>query len=213
MGWKAECILINEREEGYLGTFPTHSEQRAVQLIEGLPLPYNRVGEVTTLEDGIYPKTLTIGAYEGAVVIGLPSIDTYLDPASHSVKLLLQMFPAAKILCMQLHSVVNLFGYAVYENGEFRRLRRGSADASLVADEGQPLPLEQPLFERSIVRNGERYFYGTDDGEYDESAFGEEFVFTLSTPFFGTRCDSFAIENLHMQCFHQSSWWSRLFGG
>ena len=29
MGWKASCILINEREPGFLGTMPPHDPGRA----------------------------------------------------------------------------------------------------------------------------------------------------------------------------------------
>ena len=36
MGWKASCILVNERGPGYLGTMPAHDPHRARELIADL---------------------------------------------------------------------------------------------------------------------------------------------------------------------------------
>ncbi len=212
MGWKAECIFINERDDGYLGTFPEHRPRLALDIIETLHLPYDVAGPLTSLDEGIYPRTLVIGGYDGAAIIGMPSIDEYMEPQTKAARRLLQAFPRAKILCIQLHSVVNMFGYSYYENGQFKRLRSGAAGSGLLADEGEPLPDEIPLFQQSTIRNGERFFYDPEtEQEYDEAAFGEEFVFTLAKRYLGAPVDYFEAENLVMQRFTRSSWWSRWF--
>ena len=62
MGWKASCILINEREPGYLGTMPPHDPERARTLIADLGLGRYRSRGTTTFEEGIYPDHLVVGA-------------------------------------------------------------------------------------------------------------------------------------------------------
>jgi hypothetical protein len=61
MGWKASCILINERGPGYLGTMPPHDPERARGLIADLGLGPCRSRGMTTVDEGIYPDHLTIG--------------------------------------------------------------------------------------------------------------------------------------------------------
>jgi Family of unknown function (DUF6928) len=194
MGWKASCILINEREPGYLGTMPPHNSERARKLIADLRLGRCRSRGMTTFDGGIYPDHLVIGAYDGAVVIGAPEIiDSCLslgdDPLMRRIR---KYFPQASVLRIALNSVVNLFSYEYFGGGKLLRAYAGAADSGVIVDVGERLPEEWPHFERSVVRDGRRYFYAEINGqmeEFDTSAFGETLAFEVMGRFFGCRPD------------------------
>lgn len=194
MGWKASCILVNEREPGYLGTMPPHDPGRAERQIAQLGLGRHRSRGMTTFDEGICPNHLVVGAYDGAAVIGHPGIgDSCLvsgvDPLTARI---LAAFPQATVLRVGLHSVVNLWSYAYFEGGKLLRAYGGCADEGVILDEGSLLPEERPHFERSVVRDGERFFYAEVGGqmeEFDASAYGEELAFEVMGRFFGCRPD------------------------
>ncbi len=145
MGWKAWCILINEREPGYLGTMPPHDPKRARRLIGDPGLVKYRSRGMTTFDEGIYPDGLVIGAYEGAAVIGAPKLfDPFKPMSSPVVTRILKTFPQAAVLSLSLHSVVNLFSYAYFEHGSLLRAYAGDADSGVVLDAGEWLAEERP---------------------------------------------------------------------
>jgi hypothetical protein len=219
MGWKASCILINQREPGYLGNMPEHDPERARRLIADLRLGPCRSQGMTTFDEGVYPERLVVGAYDGAAVIGDPKIIdscTSLgdDPLMRRV---LGQFPQAAVLRIALNSVVNLFGYEYFEGGKLRRGFAGCADEGVMLDVGEWLPEERPHFERSVVRDGKRFFRVDINGaaeEFDASAFGEELVFEVMGRFFGCRPDQAKDESdpleLPMEAFEREErrrWW------
>src|SRR3954454_15518038 len=113
MDWKASCILNNERGPGPLGTMQPHDPGRAEGLIAQLGLGRHRSRGMTTFDEGIYPKHLVGGAYDGAAVIGHSEIgnsclDSGADPLTARI---LEAFPEAAVLRVGLHSVVNLWSY------------------------------------------------------------------------------------------------------
>jgi hypothetical protein len=80
-------------------------------------------------------------------------------------------------------------------------------------DVGDLLPEERPHFERSVVRNGERFFHAEIDGrdeEFDASAYGEELAFEVMGRFFGGRPDRVhrGIDpfELPMEAFEREEW-------
>jgi hypothetical protein len=218
MGWKASCILINERGPGYLGTKLSHDPKRAMVLIDHLGLGRCHSRAMTTFDEGIYPDHLVVGAYDGAAVIGdrkiidaWSSLDN--DPLMCRVR---ARFPQAAILRIALHGVVNLFGYEYFEDGKLLRAYSGCADTGVVTDVGELLPEEWPHFERSVVRDGERFFYADIDGqdaEFDAPAYGETLVFELMGRFFGCQPDRVHPEinpfGLPMESFDRVTprWW------
>lgn len=149
---------------------------------------------MTTLDVGIYPDTLVVGSYDGAAIVDHPVIvDACLSPGADPLTArVLAAFPGAAVLRVGLHSVVNLWSYAYFENGRLIRAFGGSADDGVVLDEGDLFAKERPHFERSVVRDGQRYFYAETDGqaeEFDASAFGEELTFGVMSRFLGCRFD------------------------
>jgi hypothetical protein len=194
MGWKASCILINERGPGYLGTMPPHDPERSSRLIAALGLGGHRSRGKTTFDMGIYPDHLVVGAYDGAAVIGDPRIiDSCISLGDDRLMgRVLSLFPQAAVLRVGLQSVVNLWSYTYFEAGRLLRAYGGCADEGVMLDVGDLLPEERPHFERSVVRDGERYFHAEINGrdeEFDASAFGEELAFEEMGRFFGCRPD------------------------
>ena len=159
MGWRASCILINERGPGYLGTMPPHDPQRARRLIEDLGLGPCRSRGMTTFEEGIYPDRLVVGAYNGAAFIGDPRIiNAGFCPSDDPLpSRVLTLFPQSAILRVGLHSVVKLWTYAYFEAGVLIRVYGGAAEEGVVVDQSEWHPEERPHFERSMVRDGERF--------------------------------------------------------
>jgi hypothetical protein len=193
MGWKASCILINERGPGYLGTKLSHDPNRALALIADLGLGPCRSRGMTTFAEGIYPDHLVVGAYDGAAVIG----DKILRSCSSRgddplIRRILGRFPQAAILRTTLHSVVDLFGYEYFENGTLLRSFSGSGNRGIITDVGQWLPEERPHFKRSVVRDGVRYFLADVYGgpaEFEAPAYGDVLAFEVMGKFFGCRPD------------------------
>ncbi|MFO1093002.1 MAG: hypothetical protein U0992_06775 [Planctomycetaceae bacterium] len=230
MGWKANCILITNREDGRLEPEPLHDTKRAIELARQLGL--GRVRPVVQQHNCfmVYPKRLCIGAYEHGAVISFPvdpaklfqhprgghpllSVGEYFDPGSKQTARLLNAFPAARILCLILHSAVNQFGYAVYEKRQLIRARIGDLDYGVFVDEGTMLPEEEPLFAQSIIRDGKRVFILRDPrgeaDEYVDDQVGENFVFALSRRFFGSRLDEDSPdEKLTAEEFERAPWLS-----
>jgi hypothetical protein len=149
---------------------------------------------MTTFEEGIFPETLVIGAYEGAAIIGHPDIvKSCLEPkADPMTARIMTACPQAAVLRVGLHSVVNLWSYAYCERGRMLRAYGGSADDGVVLDQGDLLAEEHQHFERSVVRDGQRFFYKEIHGqieEFDAAAFGESLVFEVMSRFIGCRPD------------------------
>jgi hypothetical protein len=220
MGFKASCILVNEREPGHLVTAsPQHDPIRARRIVEVLGLGRHHSRGMTTFDDGIYPQGLVVGAYDGFTIIGHPEIaNACLEPRADTMTArILPAFPRAEVLRVGLHSVVNLWSYALFERGSLRRAYGGSHDDGVVLDEGALLAEEEPHFERSAVRDGRRFFYQESERwaeEYDASAYGEELVFEVMGRFFGCRPDrasgDFDPIELPMEAFEREQtrrWW------
>jgi hypothetical protein len=194
MGWKASCILINERGPGYLGTRPSHDPRRALVLIADLGLGPCRSRGMTTFDEGIYSDRLVVGAYDGAAVVGGRRIIGTCSSLGNDplMRRVLERFPEAAILRTALHSVVDLFGYECFEGGKLLRAYGGSADRGVVTDVGAWLPEERLHYERSVVRDGKRFFHASMYGqelEFEATAYGATLVFELMGRFFGCRPD------------------------
>nr|WP_148598346.1 hypothetical protein [Aquisphaera giovannonii] len=180
---------------------------------------------MTTFDVGICPDTLVIGAYEGAAIIGHPDIvNACLEPrADPMTARILTAFPEAAVLRVGLHSVVNLWGYAYFERGRLTRAFGGSADDGVVLDEGDLLDEERPYFERSVVRDGRRFFLADINGQmedFDASSFGEELTFEIMGRFLGCRPDRTSEKidpiELPMESFEpvkSRRWWWPFLGG
>jgi hypothetical protein len=187
MGWKASCVFANTPDAAPLTDFPPHRPERARQLLSLLGGSYASRG-MTTLEEGIFATDgdhLYVGAFDQAVVVGGTSIvnESFHGGVPWIVDHTRSLLADARVLIITLHSVVDLFGYAWFENGQFVRGRAGSANDGVFFDQGDLLPVERKIL------------------EFEEDSAGEELVMELCRPFLGCRLDEFSIENLQMQHF------------
>lgn len=220
MGWKASCILVDERKPGHLvTTSPRHDPERARKVAGVVESGRHRSRGMTTFDAGIHPDSLVVGAYDGMTIIGHPDIaKACLEPAADPItSRILTAFPQAAVLRVGLDGVANLWSYAYFERGKLRRAHGGTADDGVLLDAGEPLTEEKAHFERSIVRDGERIFFSEIDGraeEFDASAFGETLVFEVMARFLGCRPDEtkddFDPLELPMERFERAEsrrWW------
>lgn len=219
MGWKAGCIIASQRPAPWLPSVPRHDGAFARRIAAALPLGEVRSIDMKSFDEGIYSQRLMIGAYDRSLIIGheelsLSCLTGETPPVIHAIDSLL---PHATSIVLGLHSVVNFYGYALFEGTKLVRVRAGSADDGVIVDKGEWLAEEQPLFARSEVRDDERIFFPEFDGrmeEFDHASFGEEFVFALSARCFGQPIDRMDSWDYPMEVFAaiRQPFWKRLFG-
>jgi hypothetical protein len=191
MGWKASNLIATNSQEGYLTTFPARDPARARDFLRCLGGTYESRGEAT-FENGLYPQDeddLYVGAYANALVIGSVPIAeaAFTDSVPRAVDCATALLPGCRVLVAMLHSVIDLFGYAWYEDGKLLRARAGSAEAGVFFEKGSPLAIEQKL------------------KAYDESIDGEQLVMELCRPFLGCRIDEYDAWDLKMELFKKKA--------
>lgn len=194
MGWKASFIIVAHEDcpAGYLGTLPTHDADRATELIKQLGYTY-KVRKMSNMEPRPKEGSAVIGAYKMAAMIADQAIYKCFDNRDSSLfKQALQIYPNGSCLILVLHSVVNLYGYALYEKGVLIREFGGNGEEEITSEFGNPLPEEAQAFERSKIINGERVFYdeiGRKTEEFSPSSYGETLAFLVASRFFGECLD------------------------
>ena len=145
---------------------------------------------MTLLE--IYPDQLVVGAYSGAAVIGGPNLIDSFEPMGRSplIPLIAGNIPAGGCPVGLPAERCQLFNYAYFEKGRLLRAYGGDADSGVAVDVGELLPEERAHFERSVVRDGKRYFYadiGGKTAEFSAEAYGDTLAFEVMARFLGCR--------------------------
>jgi hypothetical protein len=206
MGWKAACILVSEREPGYLGTLPEHDSHAARELIGQLDLGLRRSVGLTTFDPGLYPDDghLVIGAYDGAAIVASQDLifGAVTGENDRVLQRLLKLFPAAELLVIELLSVVNYFAYAYYRQGVLQRAYAGSAEDGVLVETGEVQPEEHDYFAHSTVRDGERSFE-LDGESWTVDQVGDSLAFRMASRFLGMSLDAFTGEALTVEEFVQ----------
>jgi hypothetical protein len=221
VGWKAQCILVNEREPGHLGQPLEFDPGRALLLATRLELKLGPQLGTSTLLDCIYPPAneCALGAYDGAAVLADAEriLGCSADPERPLLARLRATYPGAAMLVLELNSVVNAFGYAYYERGELLRAHVGDMNG-VFHEVGALLPEEQPFFVQSEMRGGERIFHQEIGGRTEEfgiAAMGESLAFAVAGRFFGAPLDQAPLETLTVERFGRKAsprpWW-RIWG-
>jgi hypothetical protein len=212
MGWKAFVILASA-EPGYFGSQPSHDAQRADALRDKLGLSaYERTGESDFIS-ALYPRSgaLWIGAYPRGTIVCHMKLPSYFFDAparrtisGAAIKLpdfkaqLLDLYPKGQVLAIVLHSVVNLWGYSLYANGQLVRSVAGASDDGIFANVGEPLPEESRVLDMCSIEN------------VDEEGYGEDLVFDVATRFLGGRIDELESHTLAMSQYEKRSGFSSL---
>lgn len=194
MGWSTSCILVNEREPGYLGTFPRHDPTASHELINKLGLGPVRTSSLSHFDAGLSPKAgwICVGVYPGAALLaGVPELVGCVEDADNPLLAkLLTVLPRASLLALELASATNHFAYAYFSKGSLLRALAGDAERGVVVNRGTPQPEEAPIL--AAVSNAE------------VPQKGETLAFAMSQKFFGAPLDRFPAEKLAVELIKMS---------
>lgn len=174
--------LENERDLIRPGGLPADPKQMLASL------GYSKLTPLAseTFDQAIWPTAgqIWIGEIGGCLVITSRGIvDPFFDrQPSVAVQKFFALFPDAEICALTLHSVVNLWGFALFRQGRLVRRKAGSSDDGTFCEEGEPQPEEQEFLSLShIAADGRRYYRLPDipDENLPEDAVGEYYVFAF----------------------------------
>lgn len=185
MGWKASMIIINSEQKFDKDEF--FNSLGFYDLKKNDKQPFESV--INPDDDKIY-----IGNYNGNTIMCLQhltfeAIDSSLSRAE---VILSNTFQDTDIVTFILHSVANLWGYSIVNNGKKVRVRAGDSE-ELIIERGEILEEEKELFSKSKLNDkGERVYIFDDmpDDEFSDDQVGENFVFDISTKYLGQSLDT-----------------------
>ena len=198
MGFKTATVFVTTREPEYFSTNPMYLPEKAEALIEQLGL-----GPAVKTENTLWPYTecmyppgdqFCLGAYEHGFILSDQRLYEFSEGDNTLHKIILKGYPTANILAIVLHSVVDLYGYDIYEKGKRIRFLAGSSDDGVIHDFGDLQPEEKPIFDQSSIVDGERIFKLDIKGrleEFDMSGTGESLVFAVTKRYLGFEIDHY----------------------
>ena len=186
MGWKADAVLIR----------PATLEIPASRLLTELGCEnLSTLGEMA-YDQVIWPNqgTIWVGAIRDCVIISARGVAERFIEALPSAfaDTLLRRFPQSEVAAVTLHSVVNLWGFALYRGGRPIRRKAGSADQGTFEDFGNSIPEEQDLLSKSALDAKSRRIYRLPEfpnEDLSEDQVGEEYVFKVYERLTGERPD------------------------
>ena len=186
MGWKMSMIVIKSEQL-----------KNEKELLESLGYGSLKKIDSQYMEEVLIPEEgeVYIGRYNGNIIIceqDLP-FEIIEGTAIEEEIVLFKLFPNIEIASFILQSTINMWGYSLSKNGIKARIRLGSSESGTIIDYGDVLEEEKELFSNSSVNNdGERVFKFKDipDDEFLDDQVGENFIFSLSTRFFGESIDN-----------------------
>lgn len=184
MGWKASTIIINKPA-------PVEPEK----LLHDLGFANLKKIDDKTFDEAINPDDheVYVGKYKDNLLICAPDLPMqfFEDEPTEAEKALTGIFPSSEMCAIVLHSTVNLWGYAVLQNGKKIRARAGSSEDGTFVELGEPLEEEKALLSQAkIDKDGQRTYTSEVDGEeMTEDQVGENFVFAVCKRYFGEELD------------------------
>ncbi|WP_367848876.1 hypothetical protein [Rhodoferax sp. WC2427] len=110
----------------------------------------------------------------------------------------MNLYPTGQVLAIVLHSVVNLWGYSLYAQGQLVRSAAGASDDGLFANIGAPLPEESRVLDMCSIEN------------VDEEGYGGDLVFDVASRFLGGRIDALESHTLALSQYEKRSGFSSL---
>src|SRR5215216_4101462 len=115
MGWTTACVFVNQRDEGFLGTFPAHDGKRARELLGALDWKFDDRSKPSQFDAGLEPPSgwFCCGAYDGAALFsGHPDLyGVVQDLEKPFVERCLSVFPDAQMLFWELDETTGLVAY------------------------------------------------------------------------------------------------------
>jgi hypothetical protein len=216
MGFKTFTVFASKRP-GYFGTHPKHNSEWVDATMHQLGL----TGYILVAHDvpfQVYPKDkdLYIGVYaEGIAIAQIDLPAAFFDERSRRRSFgrlpdmndfkqkILDRYAQGEVVALTLHSVVNLWGFSVFKDGNLIRSASGG-DGEFLGSSGDPLPEEDAILKTYPIE--------TLDPEHGG---GEELVFEVARRVFGKRFDEEDLEDV-LRCSHYRmapkarSTWSKL---
>ncbi|RTL44032.1 MAG: hypothetical protein EKK48_07015 [Candidatus Melainabacteria bacterium] len=184
MGFKCYCLFVGDIENGYFGTGPQHSPEKARQILKKLGYDPHIQGKGYNAE--IYPRKrnqIVIGAFDNGAFIATEKIMDELE--THEDKLLRQAmscYPGGNLLALGLHSVTGFAAFNYYRNGELIRAFAGDGEVDIIHENGNRMPEEERVYANSFEKDGSLVFPREISGKIEEfplCAIAEEIIFAL----------------------------------
>lgn len=186
MGFKTSLVIIQNPD-----SFSNEKE-----LLKTLALSNYKYTEDTTFDQCMYPRdeSINIGYYNNCIIIADDYLltDQFIAQKVHPVERhLMALFPKSEILSVMCHSVVNAHGYVLLKNKRKVRAKL-LIDGTMRFNKGKLIDEEEPIYARSVMRDGERIWPQSDNPEdyYLEEQLMEEFTFGVAARLLGKRIDS-----------------------
>ena len=171
-------------------------------------------GKLTPLEDGDLSYTsppddeLVVGCFPGLCIIAASELG--IDYPSKLPAIFLNKAPGPTVYLHAMHSVVDWFAYAIWNNGKLQRSLSLSPDSGILEDIGPRLPFEEPywsglhpvlpLYDEKVY-----YPFPFHPLELGEAALRELFGYQLEGMIDPS---DFEPENIPLACFKRSRpWW------
>ena len=164
------------------------------------------------VDSALYPKgnTFELGVYNGAIIYADRGLfNSVGNPNQTIVERFIDKYFDSEILILEANSVVDYRAYALYQQGKEIRAYAGDVDHGVMIDRGEPLPEEQPFYNKSFMRDGQRVFTDELNGVPDETeqiAFAETLMFHIASRFFGCPLDQYN-GDLYLERFYKIPWW------
>jgi uncharacterized protein DUF6928 len=201
MGWTTACVFVNQREEGFLGTFPAHHGKHARELLDALGWEFEDQSQPSQFDAGLEPPSgwFCVGSYDGASLLsGHPELyGVVQDLEKHLVQRCLSVFPDAQVLFWELDEGTGLIAYALYDGANLQRAFLYDPDEGVVINEGDLQPEEKTVL-------------GNSPAEQISEEVAEPLLFALTARFLGSPFNKYQAEKLPTELFKQKrSWWKR----
>ena len=201
MGWSTACVLINRREEGFLGTFPAHLGDQARHLVGELGWAVDGTPTSSQLDAGLVPPSgwFCVGAYDGASVLAShPDLFGLVEALDKPiVQRCLSLVPDAQVLFWEVSESTGYVAYALYQGNDLQRAFVCDPDRGDIVNQGDLQPEEKAVL-------GD-----TSPADWDEVA--EPLLFAMTARFLGSPLNKFPAEKLPTELFKQRrSLWSKI---
>ena len=185
VGWKLAIALTKSQRY-----------KNPTEVAKALGLPSESTGRLT-FDQAMYPAPKFSAGFhdDGLIMAGTKMAESIVcsEEFGEWDQKLAKAFPEEEVLVACLHSVVDFYGYALFQGGSKIRCHAGCADDGVMVDHGVRWPTESKLYEKAQTdENGELVFLETFPSGVEAiplASYGEEFVFELSKDFLGTRLD------------------------
>lgn len=203
MGWKCACLFVGEIENGYFGTSPQHSPEKARSILQ--TLGYDPGMEGTKDGANFYQRgAIIIGAFEKGACVSTFRIMEDLEKAESSFfKLAMSCYPDSSLLALGLQSVTDFAAFSYYKNGQLIRTF-ACAEGDIIHESGNRLPEEDKAYVDSFERDGERVFprkIGEQVEEFGICGIADEIIFALGTRPLGISLDTFDDDSFETESF------------